>query len=93
MAINQKNSNSEETDDFLRIQDFLYLCLAQWKWFVVSLAVTCGIAVVYLLRTPPVYTRTASVLIKDDSKGKSISSDMESFSELGLFQSSTNVNN
>ncbi len=93
MAINQKNSNSEETDDFLRIQDFLYLCLAQWKWFVVSLAVTCGIAVVYLLRTPPVYTRTASVLIKDDSEGKSISSDMESFSELGLFQSSTNVNN
>jgi len=93
MAINQKTTKPGQTDDFLLIQDLLYLCLAQWKWFVVSLAVTCGIAIFYLLRTPPVYTRTASVLIKEDSKGKSVSSDLESFSEFGLFQSSTNVNN
>lgn len=55
--------------------------------------VTIGVATVYLLRTPAVYTRTASVLIKEDSKGKSVSSDLESFSEFGLFQSGTNVNN
>ena len=91
MSINQKRPT--QTDDFIRIQDLLYLCLAKWKWFVLSLAVTVGIAVFYLLRTPAVYTRTASVLIKDDSKGKSVSSDLESFSEFGLFQSSTNVNN
>ena len=54
---------------------------------------TIGVATVYLLRTPAVYTRTASVLIKEDSKGKSVSSDLESFSEFGLFQSGTNVNN
>ena len=91
MSINQKRPT--QADDFIRIQDLLYLCLAKWKWFVLSLAVTVGIAVFYLLRTPAVYTRTASVLIKDDSKGKSVSSDLESFSEFGLFQSSTNVNN
>ena len=93
MAINQKKTKPGQTDDFLRIQDLLYLCLAEWKWFVLSLVVTCGVAVIYLLRTPPVYTRTASVLIKEDTKGNSISSGMESFSELGLFQSNTNVNN
>lgn len=93
MAVNQKNTKPGQPDDFLRIQDLLYLCLARWKWFVLSLAVTIGIATVYLLRTPAVYTRTASVLIKEDSKGKSVSSDLESFSEFGLFQSSTNVNN
>ena len=91
MSINQKRPT--QADDFIRIQDLLYLCLTKWKWFVLSLAVTVGIAVFYLLRTPAVYTRTASVLIKDDSKGKSVSSDLESFSEFGLFQSSTNVNN
>ena len=32
-------------------------------------------------------------MIKEDSKGKSVSPDLESFSEFGLFQSSTNVNN
>ena len=93
MAINKDTTKNKQTDDFLRIQDLFYLCLAKWKWFVISLVVTCGIAVLYLLRTPSVYTRTASVLIKEDSKGNSISSGMETFSEFGLFQSSTNVNN
>lgn len=93
MAINKDTTKNKQTDDFLRIQDLFYLCLAKWKWFVISFVVTCGIAVLYLLRTPSVYTRTASVLIKEDSKGNSISSGMETFSEFGLFQSSTNVNN
>ena len=93
MAVNQKNTKPGQPDDFLRIQDLLYLCLARWKWFVLSLAITTGVAAVYLLCTPAVYTRTASVLIKEDSKGKSVSPDLESFSEFGLFQSSTNVNN
>lgn len=93
MVVNQKNTKPGQPDDFLRIQDLLYLCLMKWQWFVLSLVVTVGVATVYLLRTPAVYTRTASVLIKEDSKGKSVSSDLESFSEFGLFQSSTNVNN
>ena len=41
---------------------------------------------------PSVYTRTAAVLIKENTKGQSLSSDM-GFSDMGLFQSSTNVNN
>lgn len=93
MVVNQKNTKPGQPDDFLRIQDLLYLCLMKWQWFVLSLVVTVGVATVYLLRTPAVYTRTASVLIKEDSKGKSVSSDLESFSEFGLFQSNTNVNN
>lgn len=93
MAVIQKSTKQKLSDDSLRIQDLLYLCLAKWEWFVFSLVVICGLAVIYLLCTPPVYTRTASVLIKVDSKGKSASSDLESFSEFGLFHSSTNVNN
>lgn len=93
MSINQKNTKPGQPDDFLQIQDLFYLCLAKWKWFILSLAVTLGIAVFYILRTPRVYTRTASVLIKEDSKGKSVSSEMNAFSDLGLFQSGTNVSN
>lgn len=68
MTVNQKNTKPGQQDDFLRIQDLLYLCLARWKWFVLSLVITIGVATVYILRTPAVYTRTASVLIKEDSK-------------------------
>lgn len=51
MTVNQKNIKPGQQDDFLRIQDLLYLCLARWKWFVLSLAVTIGAATAYLLRT------------------------------------------
>lgn len=89
MAVPQK-----QTDDFIRIQDLLALCLGKWPWFVVSLVITLGIATIYLLRTPPVYTRSASLLIKEDSKGQSLSSDVSStFADMGLFQANTNVNN
>ena len=87
------NVAAEQENDAIRIQDILFLCLAKWKWFVLSLVICLGIAVAYILRTPPVYTRTASVLIKEDSKGKSISSDVGDFSNLGLFSSKTNVYN
>ena len=43
MTVNQKNIKPGQQDDFLRIQDLLYLCLARWKWFVLSLAVTSKI--------------------------------------------------
>ncbi len=93
MSENQMNVQTDQQGDYLQIKDLLYLCLAKWKWFVLSAFIMLGVATVYLLRTHPVYARSASVQIKDDTKGKSISSDIESFSELGLFKSHTNVNN
>lgn len=90
----QHTRPAAKADDFIRIQDLYYLCLAKWRWFVLSLVVCLGIATIYLLKTQPVYTRTASLLIKEESKGQSLSADVgASFSDLGLFQSNTNVNN
>ena len=93
MATIQKKTQVQNTQDFIRIQDLLYMCLAKWHWFVLSLAVCLGAAIASLLRTPPAYTRSASILIKDDSKGKSASTDMESFADFGIFTTNTNVNN
>lgn len=94
MPESQHTRPAAKADDFIRIQDLYYLCLARWKWFVLSLVVCLGIAAIYLLKTPPVYTRTASLLIKEESKGQSLSGDVgASFSDLGLFQANTNVNN
>lgn len=94
MPESQHTRPAAKADDFIRIQDLYYLCLARWKWFVLSLVVCLGIAAIYLLKTPPVYTRTASLLIKEESKGQSLSGDVGSaFSDLGLFQANTNVNN
>ncbi len=90
---NNITTKPKQADDFLRIQDLFYLCLNKWYWFVISLAVTIGVAVFYLLKTPPVYTRTASLLIKEDSKGNSLGDAAGVMGDFDLFQSSTNVNN
>lgn len=90
----QNDNRPKQGEDFLRLQDLLQLCLAKWRWFVLSLSVILGIAVLYILTTPPVYTRSADILIKEDSKGNSMSGgELSSFADMGLFQSSTNVNN
>lgn len=93
MATIQKKIQPQDTQDFMRIQDFMYLCLAKWHWFVLSLIVCLGVAVAYLLHTPPVYTRSALMLIKDDSNGQSASGGMESFADFGMFTAKTNINN
>ena len=88
------NNQVKQSEDFISIQDFLYMCLSKWYWFVISLVVLIALALIYIMRTPPEYTRSASMLIKEDDKGQSISSDVSSaFASMGLVQSNTNVNN
>lgn len=91
-TINTPNTehNSEE---LFSIKDIIFVCLANWKWFVISLAVCLSLSVLYVLRTHPTYTRTASIMIKDDKKGQSFGSEMSTFSDMGLFKSGSNVHN
>ena len=86
------NKNIRQQDEPLLLKDLIQIYLSKWKWFVLSLAVCLGAAVLYLLTTPSVYTRSSSLLIEEDTKGQSIASEMN-FADLGLFQSNTNVNN
>ena len=86
-------SKPKQADDFIRIQDLFYLCVNKWYWFAISLAVSIGIAVIYLLTTPPLYTRSASLLVKEDSKGNSLGDAAGLMGDFDLFQSNTNVNN
>lgn len=97
MAITKANTNNvrQQQADYLRLQDLFALCVSKWKWFALSLIVFIGLAVAYLLVTPPVYTRSTSLLIKEDGKkgGSSFTSEMNAFAEMGLFSANTNVNN
>ena len=74
----------------VKISDVIFTTLRRWPWLILSIALFVGAAVFYILRTPPVYTRSASIVIKSSSTGNSIS-DISAFSEMGLVQTSSNI--
>ena len=88
-----QNNNPVEQDNSINLKDIFFLYLSKWRWFILSLGVCICAAVLYLLYTPSVYTRSATLLIEDNDKGGTVSSSDLNFSDLGLFQSNTNVNN
>lgn len=93
MVIQPTQNKPAGNDDFLRIQDLFILCLAKWYWFVISLAILLGAATIYLLKTPPVYTRSASLLIKEDGKSGSGNEAAGVLGDIDIFRTSTNINN
>lgn len=91
--IEKKAAAGKPADDFIRIQDLWGLFVPKWRWFVLSLFVTMFVAVLYLMSTPSIYTRSAAILVKDDSKSGSSGGVMSEFSDMGIFRSNTNINN
>jgi len=78
--------------------DFKYLVAkvaGNWKWFVLSLILTVGIGVLYLLYAIPTFTVTARVLVNGDNANKINSGINETsiLNELGLFSQQNDVNN
>lgn len=65
------NKKIKHNETILPIRDLLFHCFSKWYWFVISLAVSMGVAVLYILSTPPVYVRSAEIRIKNngDSRG------------------------
>ena len=88
---NQNQIVKEKTQETL-LKDWLYLCLSHWYWFVISILVTLACATFYILKTAPVYQRTAKILVKVDKKGSS-AFNVSDFKDVGLLSTNVNVQN
>ena len=89
----QQNHQIQQPNE-VTFHDLYLLSLSHWWWYVVSVLICLALATAYILRTPKVYTRQASVLIKEDAKSsKSLMNQLGGASEMGLFQEASNVNN
>lgn len=82
---------TQQPDEFAKIQEWFSLCVRKWNWFVISLLITIFLATVYILTRQPVYSRQASVLIKENSS--SMSSDFGLFSSMGFSKGRSNLYN
>lgn len=76
----------------VNITDILFLALHRWPWFLLSVVLCLGVAELYLLRTPSLYTRSAEILIKSDSQNKGAGTDMGAFASMGFIQINNNIN-
>lgn len=82
----------EEKEEKIDYREVFFKYLIRWPWFVVSVVLFLGIAVLYLRYTTPVYNISASVIIKDDKKGGS-NGGMSALEDFGLISSSKNIDN
>ena len=65
--MNSNNPSNNKTDQGINVVDLLVYFASRWKWFLVSVVVFGGLAWLYYARSPRVYFRSATVIIKDPS--------------------------
>ncbi len=74
------NPNQEDSFD---IREMVESYVAQWKWFVFSVFVCMVFTTLYLRYIIPIYSATATILVKDEKKG-GLQSELAAFSDLGI---------
>ena len=80
----------------MTMESFIKACLNKWKWFVTSVSVVLLLAIAYLIVTQPKYTKSAQVLVKDDSAMGALMGQLGGLADLGGligFGGSSNVYN
>lgn len=88
MANNNQNSEGKRT---VRLSDVIKITLHHWPWIVLSVVVCVSLATFYVLRSQPTYKRFSQIVIKDDSGGSSLGSQLSAFAGMGMLGSSTNI--
>ena len=88
----QNNNDIREQDLEINLIDIFRLIFVNWYWFVLSVLICIGFAFFYLKSSSKVYSRKASVLIRDDSKGGNMS-ESSAFADISFFGGKRNVDN
>ena len=83
---------SHFTADTFKWEDYLFLLLRHWYWLALSVAIALCLATLKIMRTTPLYTRSAAMLIKVDDKSTSSKTSQE-FENLGIVGTGTNITN
>lgn len=86
-----KDLLSSDDGGSFNIFELLHSLLSNWYWFVISVVLCLGFAWYKLKKTVPIYERTATILIKDDSS--SSMSEAATFNDITTVSTKRNVSN
>lgn len=82
----------EPVESQTRLRDIFENYRAYWKWFVVGIALSMALTYLYTRYSRPLYEAKASVLIRDDEKGSTLS-ELSAFDDLNLLKGKNNIDN
>ena len=77
-------------DDSFNIREALNIYLYHWKWFIVSVAITVTLAILYLLITPKKYQVASAILITALEGEGGANNESSAFGDLVLFDGPKN---
>lgn len=88
MIENNVSNNTPATDVMqedqgLNIKEYIYWAWEKKWWIALSVALCLCVAAFYIYTTPKQYVRSASVMMKSDSRGQANIGELEAFKELG----------
>lgn len=91
LAALKQETEEKSSFDFAAIYTTLVL---NWKWFVLSIIICMGAALIYLRYATPIYQTSAKLLVKDDDNNKSSSSsNLQNITNLGIISNSNGFDN
>ena len=89
-----KSVNTNETEEgSLRWQDILDIIVVRRWWIAASVVFCVLLAALYVQHSTPTYTRSSTILVKDETKGADISNVAGQLSDLGMFNTKSSVEN
>lgn len=86
------SNNTTSSGISLKPSDVVLILVSHWPWILLCSILGWGVAEAILRFSRPVYTREASILIKELNKGQSLGA-VSSFGDAGLFAQATDLNN
>ncbi len=86
------SSDFQDEESHFKLVDIYFIFKGNWYWFLISAVICLSIGSFYIKKTPRIYTCTASILIKDNSRGVGLSETV-AFGDINMFQSKSNLDN
>ncbi len=84
---------NRKLENEINIVDLLRIVYANWYWFALSVFLCLVLGFYYIKITPQTYSRTASVLIKDEGRGAQLPTEAAAFEEMNMLNSMSTVDN
>ena len=84
IPVQQNSAQSVASTQSLRISDILLILVSKWYWILLCVIIGYGAANLHLRKTRPIYTRKASILLKDMNKSNILGTAAYGYSDASL---------